>query len=456
MSEQATETATPESVTSTVTADPPAAPDAQPAVTTVVEPKPAEPDRPLSRREAREAMQKDRQAAREKEAAETAKAATEKEARRDPKTGKFLPAEGGESEEEEVADGGDAVGEQDTKPEPADEQVTVQDDDADEAAAKDKAGEGIRVEIAKDHPISEMGLDAFTASTPLEAQGIQALLNGTYSRRREVEDLTGQLSTVTERYKEAQQRLVELESNQSASEKWKASPEYQAKVDQYQQIKEDIGPEAAKDYWRGVQADYQTLVESERTERAGAIEAQEAADAGEAWKREAWQRIGEKLPEHLREIPGFRNWFEEEVQFLNDRLEAGRLPSVTNADEMHAELVRLVSARLAREPSVQAVYAERRDAEKAEKTAKAKKDEEARRTIEKDKRKAVDDFKKTAADTRKAVPPHPLAGVPGSGSATQADAEADAAPKLSEMNTYDLKRNLRQQARQDTRRHLGR
>lgn len=472
------ETAAPDGVTPTVTDESSGAvqetpPEAAPPAEDTSPSEPAEPPKRLTKREARKAMREDR-ARRQAESAKQAETAgeetetgaepageseevvvDEKGRRRDPETGKFLPAEDG-GEDAQDADGEEAVGEQDTKPEAAEEQAPEQDTDEDESAA-DEAGDGRRVVIAEDHPIREMGLDAFTVSSEIEEQAVQALLNGTYNRRKEVEAATERANTLETRNRELEQKLIEMESTQTATEKWKQTPEYRAAVEKYQQIREEIGPEAATTYWKGVQDSLQKMVDEEKGERTAAIEARELDEAAKQWKSEAWTRIETKLPEHIRKIPEFGRWVEEEISFLNDRLEAGRLPNVTNAEEAHAELGRLLSIRLSREPAVKAVYSKIKEEERQSKAAEAQKSEEQRQAAAKDSEKAVDDFKKKTADKRKETPPNPIAGMKGAdvhGASGSGD-EGESGPDVDSMSPTQLRKHYKKQARQDARRRFG-
>lgn len=418
---------------------------------------------PLTKREARKAMHEDR-ARRQVEAAETVvaepgetdtgdvpePAVDEKGRRRDPKTGQFLPGE----ETEETADGDEAVGEQDTKPEAAEKQAPEQDTDADEAATEE-AGTRRRVEIDPDHPIREMGLDAFTPSTEIEEQAIRALLNGTYNRRREVETLTSERDRLQARNRDLQSKLIELESTQTATEKWKQTPEYRQAVAKYEQIQEEIGPEAATKYWKGIQGELRELIESERTQRTAAMEAKEAEEAGRAWRDEALRRLETRLPEHILNIPDFGEWVEEEIQFLNDRLEAGRLPKIKTSEDAHQELARLITIRLAREPAVKAVYKEIQEQRREAEQEKASQAQQERRAADEKTEKAVDEFKKGVADKRRKTPPNPVAGMRGATGEHRAGGSEPEGPDLDAMSPAQLKKHMKKQARQDGRRRFG-
>jgi hypothetical protein len=448
-------------VTETVTVDAPAeavsppaapvaAPESAPPETPADDQQPA---KPLSKREARQAMRDQRRA--DRAAAEKTAAQKAAEARPRGEDGKFLAESG---EDEKVAVGDEPTAEQDTKPKPASERAEEQVKDEDKAAAK-KAGDGIRVDIPKGHPISEMGLDAFNASSDLEAQAIQGLLNGTYARRKDVEQRDERIGKLESENRELRQKMVRIDASASAADKWKASPDGQAAIARYEQIHEEIGKEAADEYWIGVQTKFQKVVETENTARWQEVEAQEADQAGERWTEEAWQTTQQRLPPFLRDIPDLKNWFTEEVQLFDQRLLAGHYPNITTPEQMHAEFARLLASRLVREPTAANALRAAKEAESRAKSDRAREETQRRadqeKSIEQVKAGAVTDFKAQAAETRKQTPTHPLAGVPGAtGDGRTVSPDADG-PDLDSLSPHELKRTLKRGARTDARRRFS-
>lgn len=317
-----------------------------------------------------------------------------------------------------------------------------------EAGAAEK--QPIRIELPEGHPVREMGVAELTANDPQQEQVIKALVNGTYHRRAEVEELRDQLA-------EERRLRVQRESTEAAQEKWRQTPEYQQAVDTYQQILDMQGEEAAKQYWQGASLKLQELSKSEFSERWGEVEAQEQEAAARQWQNEAFQRAQSKLPAEVTRLPDFGNWFTEEVQLLNVKIEKGMIQNVNTAEDLHRELGQALARRLISEPAAVRILKERSAAKQDGERTAAQQVRETEQAAKQQKEKAVTEFQKKAAQKRVENPPNPLAGVqhraaPEGASSVDTTPEG---PDFSNMTPTQLKKHMREQSRQDAARRFG-
>lgn len=461
---QPTETAAP----ATETPQAPPVAETTPAPTPTPEAKP-EPTGPLGRREARAAararageVSASLAASRTAEAAapepppvsvapesvDTDTTATEvvvdeKGRKHDPATGQFLP-ENGETQGQPEAPAADTrAADAQPDPKPAEERAT-----------------GISVPIDPKHPIRGMGLEAFTASNPTEEQALRALLNGTYSRRQEVEALQTKL--------DQERRLrIQLESSQAATQKWQQTPEYKAAVDEYNLIADTAGEDAANRYWRGIQGDLQALQRAEFDERMGAVTQEATAEAGQAWLNEAWGHTA-AMPTEIRSLPEFQRWFQEEVEVFDTLVERGRYDHIRRSvspqefgPALHREFAAVLRRRIAAEPTAAAVI-RKLNAPPAPPAAPVppaapapSAEEQARREAE-IRREAVEDFKRQSLATRTATPPHPMGSLANATRDGQVGGAGEEEVDTSAMSPEHRRRFHRAQARKSANAHFTR
>jgi len=351
--------------------------------------------------------------------------------KRDPVTGQFLPEDGVEKDADATTDPAAADGRAE--------------DTGSEAPPAEERAKPIRIEIDPKHAVYGMGETAIEAANPKQEQVIRALLNGTYTRRQENEALQAKLQ-------EVQQKLVRLESDQAATQKWTSSPEYHAIAEKYQEIRDVQGQEVADAWWRSPdnQKVLQELRDSEYNERWGKIETERVQQAATEWIDQAWQHT-RSLPEPIRGLPDFGRWFKEEAQLFDKRVELGHYPDAKAAEDLHREFTKALGARLLREPAVAAAYRNTTQTKVAAEADTAAKAAEAKRREDQIRADAVEQFKREAAAKRENAPPHPLGNLSGAARGGRVGGAAPEEIDTSDMSPQQLKKLARAGASQDAR-----
>ena len=437
-----TATATPE-VTSEVT------PEVTPDVTP--EPTPEKPKEPLTRSEVRAEMFKEN--AEKKAAAE--KAAAEKEEAE--KEGETLTTEvtpeGEKTAQEEESKGTTAEGE---KPEgetekPDGESVTP---------------EPIRVEIPEDHPLrTDQGASFLTAASPQEERQIRALLNATFTRRKDVDAKDTVIAERDALIAEYEQKDARREAHSTATQKWQGTPEYKASIERYNEIKETVGEEAATQYWKGVEAGFTELAQKEYDERMKVIETrnaekqtQAAEAAGMAWAEEAYSRASVRVPEYIRNLPNYNAWFNEAIHSFDSELQLDHYPHLKDGDleGAHQEFYRFLGARLAREQAVTKALRANTAAKEQEGKTAATKAAEQERQRQKDRADAVTEHKQEAAKKRKETPLHPLGNLSSVDRVSPLESTDGGEPEAADLSPHELRRQMRQGAVETGRRLTSR
>lgn len=435
----------------------PAAEQAVPETPVVETEQPVEQPAPMSRREARQAAREAARQAFTKGPATTEASAADPAAEQprepiadatgrlhDPATGKFIEKQG----QDTAADGRSETPNPEAAATPPTGETTT-----DAAAATPQP---IRVELPQDHPLRAQGIDAITASTPQEERAIRAMLNGTYTRRQEVESLRAEIA----RLREEQMRR---EASDTASQKWKQTPEYQQAVEQYQSILETVGQDAASRYWAGMEESFKQLADAEYIQRQQAYEAQQAEQAVAHWRQEAWANAG-RLPEQIRSLPEFSRYFDEAFALFDAGLARGLYADAQSPEQLHQEFARVFAAHLMLQPSVKAANAaiaeqERRRSAEAKaradaEAAAAKRAEEERKRIADE---AVEQYRRSLAEKRQATPPNPLAQVHNAVRTDRTSISSEPEqPDLSNLTPQQMKRTLREQTREEARARFSR
>lgn len=417
--------------------------EAAPEPVATPEPAPAQaPQQPMSpKREAFLAMKEAQKAAREQANAEQPtedkSSVVDLHGRKHAEDGKYLP--------KEAAEPGGAGSEA-----PPAEMRTA--DEPAEAPAAERPTM-VRIPIPADHPLRAQGAEYFDVLPDQEQVG-RAAINA-YARRKDLDAAAQREADLKKERDELRERLLRIESGQAATAKWQQTPEYQAAEAKYHEIVDTFGQEAASAYWRGIQGDLTKLQEAEYGQRMSAIEAKEAAEAGERWVSDAWERAS-AIPADIRNLPTFSAMFDEEIQTFDAKLERGFYPHIKDPEAAHKEFMQLFGARLLREPAVREIYQRERAAKaQQEQTQQSEAARVARERAEAG-RAAVEQFKKEAADKRRTNPPNPLAAVAGAArggvSAPAGAGEID----TSKMTAEQLKRHLRAGAREHARTYFGR
>ena len=393
----------------------PAPPAPVAPVAPVVPTPPAKPEGPLSRREAKRGLQETLHT----RAAELAAPVAAPEGR-----SPDITSEPSKTLEAAVAPTGGAV--------------------APVAPVAPKPPQPIRIPVPEGHPIREMGVEFFTAHSPQEERALRASLNS-YTRRNEVVTLQAKVDDYA-------RKEAEREAREAAQQKWTARPEYKAVMARYQEIKDSFGEADAEQYLRGFNADFEQLAAEETQQRMSQIDEQNIQQAAEGWKNEALANVT-TLPEAIRRLPAFSQWFEQAVHSFNAEIELGHYPQLKTAEGLHKEFMRFFSSRLTKEPDVVGVYRALGARETEARTAAAARAAEGQRRIEKIKQDAVEEFKKSVAAKHTGAPPHPLGNLGPSRDRMPAGSEA--AEPAANVPVNQLRRDAKAAARERARQRFG-
>ena len=304
------------------------------------------------------------------------------------------------------------------------------------------------VPIPEGHPLREMGMTEFVARSAQEERGARAAINS-YVRRNQVSTLEAQVH-------QFQQEKVEREARDAAMQKWTGRPEYAAIMEKANEIRDAFGEDVANQFLRGQNADFEKVAQQEYAERMGAVESERVQQMAQAWKQEAWQNVS-TLPAAIRELPSYSQEFEKAVQSFDSELALGHFPDIKpgDGDAMHRAFMQFFSSRLTTLPEVVQVYRSLGERDVQARTAAAAKAAEEQRRIDKIRTDAVEEFKRQSAATRTQTPTNPLANL-GAVSRDRLPAGSEAAiPAAEDLSPNQLRKALRNGAREDMRRRLG-
>lgn len=312
----------------------------------------------------------------------------------------------------------------------------------------------IMVDVPDYHPVREMGLKAFKATSDLEARGIRALLNS-YTRRAELAEMQKQLSTRDKELAEVQRELATVQSQQAAQTQFRATPEYSLHQQRYQELKDAYGEEVANNYMEGVQRKLNELAAKEFEQRWGQVEADRFQRAAQQFANTAWQHTN-GLPEPIRQLPEFGQYFQQALEGFNDAIARGHVRDVKPGDQegLLKAFTAFFSTHLLRQPNVVAAF-NRMDEQKRQQE-KAAVDQAAAKQRELDaiKKQAVEEHMKSLAAKRQGSPPNPLGNLQSATRARVPDGQTDES-ELKPSSPGQLRRMVRQQVREDTRRRFG-
>jgi hypothetical protein len=439
------------------------------------------PTGPLDKRAARQAMHRDREARRQQvepaapvvaeapvapPAEATPEQGTEAQAepvvdehgrKHDPATGQFLPGE-------------DAPNAQAAEGSPAD--VT-----AEPKAAPEGSPEKIRVEIPESHPLRGMGLEALDAPDAQQERAIRALLNS-HKRTAEVEQerntrrqVEEQLVEVQARAEVAQERVRTLISDPSL-----------ASI--YADLKQAYGEDHANRWLDGeLRQDEGQIAERRQALQQQRLQ-QELPVMGQQFREQVlsdphqFVPVESFAPPHLSGDPVFARVAQQvsveavqqalhayadalDRQGIQDIRQPYRMEEMQrylpNPSELHARL----QFRILQDPEARAALQQRRDAEARKQAADAARQKaEAEARAERERKaaaeQAVEEFKQQAAQTRTQQPPHPMGSLTGAvrGDKVSTVGTAEGGDP-SQVPIHDLKRQLKQSARQDARARFG-
>jgi len=259
----------------------------------------------------------------------------------------------------------------------------------------------IKVPIPEGHPLREGGATYLLAENEQQARAARATIND-YTRRSEVERYKAQID-------QFERQAAESTARQAAQDEWRSSPEYATRMQQVQEVRDAFGDAVADVFAKGIDADYQRL-ESGRIEAAlGEINQRRQGEAVQAWIAQARERTL-VLPDPVRALPKFNEWFESAVQSFDAELALGHLSHIPPGDTeaMHQEFLRFFNARIRVQPEIAALVNDintRTERQRSEAAARVALEAQERERL---KKQGVEEYLKTVADQRQAVPPHPL------------------------------------------------
>ena len=282
--------------------------------------------------------------------------------------------------------------------------------------------------------LREMGVESLSAKTPQEERALRALING-YVRRGDVE-------TLRTRNSELERREAEREAATAARVKWEGTPEHrdaQARYQQLVQLEADgqVLAGTAEQYRASFDAQVAKLTDQELQQRMEVINEQTAAEHGRAWTDRAWENAT-TMPEAVRSLPKFEEWFGEAVETFDAKIERGHydailrgLPADQRVTEMHRLFMKEFGASLTARPEVVGVFASLNQREAQEKAAAAARAADEERRIAKIKADAVAEHMQKLAAQRGALPPPNPLGNPAPVRSTPqgSQAAAPAAPQ---------------------------
>ena len=357
----------------------------------------------------------------------------EKGREHDPKTGHFLPADGGE---------------QTTEAPPAEAGTA---DQVAEPAAEGARPEPIRIAIDQDHDLRNQGVTEIKVVDPKDEQAIRAWLNSTGVRKRDLEEARRERDEARAENRQHKDQDLRREVDGEVLQEWQKTDQYKAYVEEYENVRDSVGQGPASRMWQGIQPELRALQEQAFGARMESVDQERRAQAGEVWVGEAWSHTT-KLPEGIRNLPDFRQLFGEAVEDFGDAVKRGRYPEIKEVGETaHDEFTKFFAQRLQQRPAVQDLLskskeaADRQRAQNAVKTQRARAAEAAR--VAAAAKGAVDDFKRGAAETRAAAPPNPLGTIPSQPTVGQTAGEAPEAELPQNEGPYARRQRLKTESR---------
>ncbi len=320
-----------------------------------------------------------------------------------------------------------------------------------------------RIELPPDHPLRDMGADAITASSDQDERAIRALVNGTYTRVKENEQLQARLRDAETKHNELVDRLVRVDAEAAAEVKFKQTPEYGQAVAEYREMVQleqagQLPQGRSQKYW---EATVGQLFNQFRQQEVGArmetLSQERGEQAGQAWVGDAVSRIGVRYPEEVRAINGFDGLVQRTLTQFNSALETGTLedregnPVIVpqgDPEALHKAYENFFQQRLEMNAGFQGLV---RNWHAAQTQAERSKQTEAQRLQAEQQRKAaeqaaIDKFKQDAATRRTATPPNPMAGIQH-GARAPVPSNADSQP-VAARNQFEWQRGHNDRAAQ--------
>jgi hypothetical protein len=262
----------------------------------------------------------------------------------------------------------------------------------------------IKVPIPEGHPLREGGATYLLAENEQQARAARATIND-YTRRSQVETLRAQVD-------QFERQVAEGAARQQAQDEWRSSPEYATRMQQVQEVRDAFGDAVADVFAKGIDADYQRL-ESGKIEAAlGEINQRRQSEAAQSWISDARVRVT-ALPEPIRSLPKFGEWFDAAIQSFNAELALGHFPQLVQGDTeaMHQEFLRFFNTRIRAQPEITALVNTVNARAAQQQTETAAKIAADAKEVERIEQEGVQKYLKSVADSRLAVPPHPLGTV---------------------------------------------
>ena len=319
---------------------------------------------------------------------------------------------------------------------------------------KPLAPQTFRVEIGGDHPATRGRPQTFEFDSQDKADVFRALVNGTYYRVKDNQELQAQVRDLTE-------WKARREAGDTAQSKWQQTPQYKSAVERYHQIRDTVGQEAASEYWKGVESQFQQLADAEFGERWGQFESETAEREGQRWAEEAQRRATAWVPQAIRALPDYARWFNKAVAEFDAAMGTGAFSDPADpeyirpgdVEGMHKAFTRRLQASITSKDSARAAYKTAQTQQQQIQTTAAQQAALAKLRDDRLKVEAVEQYKRSLAQTRTAVPPHPLGNV-GPGVSQPAPVAAQSEPIPAEASPHQVRRLLRGNVREAARRYF--
>ena len=264
------------------------------------------------------------------------------------------------------------------------------------------------VEMEAGHPASGGMKRELIIEDAETARVVKALLNGTYARRKDVEE-------AQTREMQAHEKYIELKTRLEAEKEWRGSESYRQRLTKYQQLRQlendgEIEKGTAQEYLDAGQIELDRTTHQKLTAERESLHRERVDQAQRAWTNEAYTRARQALPSIANAVPTFRDHFDDAIEAFQGQLVKNRYPHLQagDAEGLHKEFSTFLNSFLVTKSDVRSAFQQINSQKEAQKKAAADRaaaEKAERARIEKE---AVDRHMKNLATSRQQEPPHPL------------------------------------------------
>lgn len=261
------------------------------------------------------------------------------------------------------------------------------------------------VTLPADHPAARGKERVVSFDNQADAEAMKSMLNATFIRAKELETAQAKADA----YELSQLRE---ETKRTTLAKYRETPAFKEAEERNRLIQqaevEGTVPKgtAARD-WQITVAEFEKVVDAAVSEVVAKREEGKTDAAADAWIDEAYRKADGRIPDLVRALPGYRDWFEQAIKSFNSELGLGHI-QIPEASDGHEEFRQFLAGVLARQGDVQKalqlIEQRKNEATTAAKAAGETREREMKAAAD----KAVEDFKRSTADKRTQAPPHPL------------------------------------------------